>query len=193
MDHRSDAVISMSDATDLIDHFTSRLASAGGQTHRAANPAEAVETLVILAAGVEVVWTSPTVQAQAPMLVQAMVQAGFDVRVDGDPTSVRDQPLGLTVARHTIAETGSSLLVEPSLAERSVSLMTQTLIVLCRTSDLLIGLDEAAPVLRDVSALGSSYATLVTGPSRTADIERQLTVGVQGPAVFHVILVDVLE
>lgn len=183
----------MNETTDLIDHFTSRLASAGGLTHRAANSADAVEAIVSLAAGVEVVWTSPTVKAQAPMLVRTLMREGFVVRVDGDPASVRDQPLGLTVARHTLAETGSSLLVEPSLTERSVSLMTQTLIVLCRTSDLLIGLDEVAPVLRDVSALGSSYATLVTGPSRTADIERQLTVGVQGPAVFHVIFVDVLE
>jgi L-lactate dehydrogenase complex protein LldG len=54
----------------------------------------------------------------------------------------------------------------------------------------LPGLDETATVLREVSRDGASYATLVTGPSRTADIERQLTVGVQGPAEFHVVFVD---
>jgi L-lactate dehydrogenase complex protein LldG len=37
--------------------------------------------------------------------------------------------------------------------------------------------------------VGPSYATFVTGPSRTADIERQLTIGVQGPAAMHVVFV----
>ncbi|MDQ3413285.1 MAG: lactate utilization protein, partial [Chloroflexota bacterium] len=40
---------------------------------------------------------------------------------------------------------------------------------------------------------GGAYATLVTGPSRTADIERVLTVGVQGPARLIVLFVDELS
>lgn len=183
----------MTTSTDLLERFTANLASAGGVTHVASTSIEAATTIVSLAAGVDVIWASPTVLQFAPVLFQALLDQGMTVRIDGDPTSVRDQPLGLTVARSTIAETGSSLLIEPTLTERSVSLMTQTLIVLCRIDDLLPGLDEAAPILRDISLLGSSYATLVTGPSRTADIERQLTVGVQGPAVFHAILVDRME
>jgi L-lactate dehydrogenase complex protein LldG len=46
-------------------------------------------------------------------------------------------------------------------------------------------------VLREISRANGSSATLVTGPSRTADIERQLTVGVQGPAEVHVIFVPI--
>jgi L-lactate dehydrogenase complex protein LldG len=41
-------------------------------------------------------------------------------------------------------------------------------------------------------APGGSFATLVTGPSRTADIERVLTVGVQGPGAVMVVFVDEL-
>jgi L-lactate dehydrogenase complex protein LldG len=182
----------MTENFDLVAQFTAKLASAGGTTHHVASPADAAAIITELATGLDIVWASPALAVTAPNLVDELTGRGVNLRFDGDPTAVRDQALGIAVARNAIAETGSSLLVEPTLGERSVSLMTDTLIVLCKTDALLSGLDEVAPVLREVSLDAASYATLVTGPSRTADIERQLTVGVQGPAVFHVILVDEL-
>ena len=66
--------------------------------------------------------------------------------------------------------------------------------MLCPSSRLLPSLDEAAPLLREIAARpGGGYATLVTGPSRTADIERVLTVGVQGPARVAVLFIDDME
>ena len=82
------------------------------------------------------------------------------------------------------------ILHENRLNGRSASLMTERLIVLCSSRDLHPSLDDAARILREIAADGTSYATLVSGPSRTADIERQLTIGVQGPGELHVIVVD---
>ena len=48
-------------------------------------------------------------------------------------------------------------------------------------------LDDAAAWL-EASEGAVSLATLVTGPSRTADIERSLTIGVQGPSDLHVVI-----
>lgn len=175
---------------DLFDLFQTRLASVLGITHRVATSVDAARLIGGIGGNAGTIWASPVVQQQAPVLAAAIDAGGIAIRFDGDPTSVRDQPLGLTIARNAIAETGSCLLVEPTLTERAVSLMTQTLIVLCPTAGLLPRLDEAATVLREASLDQATYATLVTGPSRTADIERQLTVGVQGPAVFHVVFVD---
>ena len=50
------------------------------------------------------------------------------------------------------------------------------------------GLNEAAALLRELERAGHRYVSLVTGPSRTADIERVLTIGVQGPKALHIIV-----
>ena len=175
-----------------IDLFTARLTAVGGQVSTAFDLVSAAERISELARekGTKQVWISTEVRQRASNLVAALQRLGISCQVPSDPAEVRDQPLGIAVAEATIAETGTSILAEPRVESRSVTLMTECLVVLCARANLLPTLDEAAPVLRRISAHGASYATFVTGPSRTADIERQLTVGVQGPGEFHVILID---
>lgn len=185
MDHRRDTV------TDLFTTFSTNLAAAGGIAHRVDAIADAVTTISAIPGHDPggVIWVSSRLREARPDLIGGLTGAGYDLRVPDDPAAVRDQPIGLTVARIGIAETGSLLLHEPEVADRSVSLMTNLLIVICPLDALVPSLDEAAGVLREISTNGSSYATFVTGPSRTADIERQLTIGVQGPAAMHVVFV----
>jgi L-lactate dehydrogenase complex protein LldG len=179
---------------DLIDLFTRRLTAVGGHVQRAADAAGAAGVIGALAAEPgTTAWVSADLLDRAPGVTSALQAAGISVRQPEDPADVRDQPLGVAIAEGAVAETGSVIMVEPRIAQRAVTLMTEALVVLCPTAALLPSLDEAAPVLRAISAEGASYATLVTGPSRTADIERQLTVGVQGPGVYHVVLVDALD
>jgi L-lactate dehydrogenase complex protein LldG len=75
-----------------------------------------------------------------------------------------------------------------------VGLLTIAHITVVRSSDLVPSLSEASIALREVALRpGGGYASLVTGPSRTADIEMSLTVGVQGPARVFIIFVDELS
>lgn len=128
-----------------------------------------------------------------PGLPYTLQTHGLTVRTNSSPETTRDQPWGLTTARAAIAETGSVILVERELDRRSVSLMTNKLIVICPIAELHASLDDAARILREIGREAGSYATLVSGPSRTADIERQLTIGVQGPGELHVIFVDTAD
>lgn len=164
--------------------FRERLDAAGGRATAATSLDDVVTAIAQVS---DAGWIAEQATALLPTLAGALAASGVTARSPDDIAAVRDAPLGVTAARLAIAETGSVLLHENELAGRSVSLMTQHLVVLCPASALVPSLDDAAPVLREIARTGPSYATFVTGPSRTADIERELAVGVQGPGVLHVI------
>ena len=95
--------------------------------------------------------------------------------------SIADRAVGITQARLAVAETGSVLLIEPAPIDRAVSLLTKHLIVAVAEQDIVDDLADGFRWLAE-QPHAASYATFVTGPSRTADIERSLTIGVQGPS-----------
>jgi len=122
-----------------------------------------------------------------------LISAGLHVRPPASPAETRDASLGLSMGRLAIAETGSVLLSEPTLEDRSVGMLTLAHATICPTAALVASLDDAAPVIRELALTSSgsgAFSTLVTGPSRTADIERVLTVGVQGPGKVMTLFVD---
>jgi len=90
-----------------------------------------------------------------------------------------------------IAETGT--LVLPSGPERpnTLNLLAETEIVVLRASRIVGAYEEAWDRLRAESG-GRMPRTvmLVTGPSRSADIEQALELGAHGPRRLHVVLVD---
>jgi len=179
-------------AIELLTLFTDRLEAAGGNVAQAATQADLASIIQDIAereglSPESSIWMSRPLRDAAPELGPALAASGHRVAVPENPGMVRVQPVGLAIARAAIAETGSVILVEPEVADRAVTLMTQTVIVACPLAVLLPSLDEAATVLREISGHGPSYVTFVTGPSRTADIERELTVGVQGPGRLHVV------
>lgn len=173
---------------DTFEDFRGVLSAAAGNARRCTR-SELVATLADIAPDATI-WTTPAFDAPWPGLAEELVQGNFTVRTDSSPENTRDQPWGLTNARAAIVESGSVILHEDRLDDRSVSLMTSRLIVLCPLDQLYPSLDDAAKLLREIASNGSSYATFVSGPSRTADIERQLTIGVQGPGELHVVFVE---
>ncbi len=100
---------------------------------------------------------------------------------------IADRAVGIVRAALAVAETGSVLLVEPDPVDRYVSLLTRHLIVVVREEQIVATLAEAFEWLAS-QPRAAAYATFVTGPSRTADIERSLTIGVQGPSRLTVAL-----
>ncbi len=181
--------------TDLYTRFQQRLSSAGGESHQVGRLAEAATLIAAhpaLGAGELVV---PPHFGQHPgwgAILPLLRSKGIIIREAGSPASVADAPAGLSGAELAIAETGSVLLADNTLEARIVSMLTLAHFVLVGEDKLVPMLDDAAPILQQFARVGSEqrrYLSFVTGPSRTADIERTLTIGVQGPKTLCVILV----
>lgn len=176
----------------LVALFTERLQAVGGHVHVVTGAETAARAIQAIDSGRSsgMAWVSPELATRAPDVVSWLAYLGIAAPVPTDPAAVRDQPLGIALAEGAIAETGSAILSEPRVEGRSITLMTNTLVILCARDMLLPSIDEASAVLRRIAADGASYATFLTGPSRTADIELSLTIGVQGPARVVVLFVD---
>jgi L-lactate dehydrogenase complex protein LldG len=89
-----------------------------------------------------------------------------------------------------IAETGT--LMFPSAPERPATLnvLTDTEIVVLRASRVVGAYEEAWDLLRAEIGAMPRNVMLVTGPSRSADIEQALELGAHGPRRLHVVLID---
>ena len=177
----------------LLDEFREKSEPLGGTVLRVASDAAAAQAVADWAQSLEadsVIVASEVTQGM-PGIGMALTSAGLQVRPPALPAETRDAPLGLSMGRLAIAETGSVLLLEPSLEDRSIGMLTLAQATICPIAALVASLDDAAPLIRELSlAKGGAFSTLVTGPSRTADIERVLTVGVQGPGKVMTLFVD---
>ena len=89
-----------------------------------------------------------------------------------------------------IAETGTLML--PSAPERptTLNLLADTEIVVLRSSRLVGAYEEAWDLLRAEMGGMPRNVMLVTGPSRSADIEQTLELGAHGPRQLHVVLIE---
>jgi L-lactate dehydrogenase complex protein LldG len=99
--------------------------------------------------------------------------------------------VGLTSAFAGIAETGSLMLVSSAAHPVTLDLLVETLVVVLREDRIVGCYEEGFSMLR--RALGAKpwprTVMLVTGPSRSADIEQKIQYGAHGPRRLHVLLV----
>jgi L-lactate dehydrogenase complex protein LldG len=124
-----------------------------------------------------------------PAFVEAFRQAGLSEVTKGVLLPTRRADGGLSVGRLGVAETGSVLL-HSSSDDRRAELCVDVHVVLLEANVVVPTLDVAFSELRRISSAPPAYATFVSGPSRSADIERALTVGIHGPRELHVLLLD---
>ena len=98
--------------------------------------------------------------------------------------------VGVARAAKGIAQTGTCIVVADDEKLRLETMLPEVSVVLLNRADILPDLPSAAPFLRAEQTQGrASYISFITGPSRTADIERVSAIGVHGPLELHIVLI----
>ncbi len=100
-----------------------------------------------------------------------------------------DAELGLSEVDMAIAETGTLAQDSTALDQRLVSTLPPVHVALVRIDRQVDKFVDAVDYFNEQDLM-PGYIAFISGPSRTADIERVLTIGVHGPEQLHIIFVD---
>ncbi len=102
--------------------------------------------------------------------------------------------VGVAWALAGLADTGTCVVQSTDEDVRLATMLPETSVILVRGSQILPSLEASGKLLHDLfSGDGSSFVAFISGPSRTADIERVLTLGVHGPLALHAVLINDVE
>lgn len=176
-------------ADDLVQAFGSALAANKGEITVVQSLAEALDALGDLLEGLKA--TRIVVNGDAPVSASALAgrwpEREWLAVADASEikTACASADVGLSGASAALAATGTVIVESGPGKSRAATLLPPVHIVLLPQSALLP--DIHAWMARDVH-LVPSMATLVSGPSKTADIEQVMAVGVHGPCRLIVIL-----
>jgi L-lactate dehydrogenase complex protein LldG len=134
---------------------------------------------------------APDVDRYRDDIEDGLLQAFADVVRPADPAQWREAAaaadMGITSAACGVVATGSVLIVPGPDCPRVASLLPSTHLVILPVARLVPGLEEAMAAVAAVAGT-SSAPVLVTGPSRTSDIEMATVYGVHGPKELRVLL-----
>ncbi|HZP90062.1 MAG TPA: lactate utilization protein [Actinomycetota bacterium] len=174
-------------ATGLIfERFAEALAGVGGQA-RLVGRGELPEAVAAVARGSDGAAVHDLGEL-GQLVEQGLARAGCSVLPPGDA----EADLGITSAILGVAATGS-VLVSSAQGHRATALLPPTHLVLLPADRLVPGFGELCTRLEELCRPGRrtpSSLVLVTGPSRTSDIEMTPVLGVHGPGQVIVLVIS---
>jgi len=110
------------------------------------------------------------------------------VAVDVRPT-VGDDALGITGCFCAIAETGTLVFASSADSPSATFLLPETHVAVVHAAQVVAGMEDAFARLREERTEMPRALNLVSGPSRTGDIEQTIVLGAHGPRRVHIVVV----
>jgi len=188
-------VVRLEPDEDLVARFISEVERAKGRVYRAVGENEALDIvkhlLVTCAVRRAVMWDESHVPLRG---LSALLAALGIERVRGSNEAVASAEAGITGVDWALAATGTLVLRSGPGRPRMASLLPPLHIALLTEAHILPRLEDylAAQRATHFSIFRrSSNVTLITGSSRTSDIEMHPVFGVHGPLELHVVLLKV--
>lgn len=180
---------------DLIELFRNRAQLVNTVVHGPMARHSVPRAVAGVAAGHEIETFATWDDLPAPGVASALAAEGWhrahhDAADDGgfDRTPMADVDFGVTGSSAGLAESGSVVLRHHSGRSRLVSALPAVHVALVRVDRIYKSLSDWARLYPDALE-GTANLVIVTGPSRTADIEQHLNLGVHGPKHVHVVLI----
>jgi L-lactate dehydrogenase complex protein LldG len=181
VDFESPVYKPMNDTSDV--NFAQEFTKVGGVFIYCENEAEVVSTLSALSTECE--WNN--VYCTEPEFQYMLTQAA--VPFESDEESLRDIKVGITGCEFVIARLGSIMV--SSRNSRRLNVYPETHVVIAYVNQLVDDLKDAFEAIQaKYSGMLPSMISVITGPSRTADIEKTLVMGAHGPRELFLILVE---
>jgi L-lactate dehydrogenase complex protein LldG len=184
---------------DPLARFCTELEAVGGVAHRVRDPAELERVLchelvrfgatrIVTAARHElsafaVDWLWQALDARA--VNDALLSDDLELR-----TIMAAAQVGITAVDFALADTGSLVVSARPGAPRGLSLLPALHVALVLGGQVVADLDHALRQYAAAAAGLPSAIHVITGPSRTSDIENDLTIGVHGPAAVLAIVLE---
>jgi L-lactate dehydrogenase complex protein LldG len=180
--------IPLSDRNLYADLFVQKFENLGGKSFRVRNTSAVVPAIAELLVQKSAVASNSPFLRKCGITGLAQVHAGFTQRDDlKEACAAAD--IGITSVDYALSATGSFVLLSSPNEARLVSLLPPAHIAIFPRSRILANLDELLSILPRPADQTSSMV-LITGPSRTADIEQILVRGVHGPGEIYAVIVD---
>jgi L-lactate dehydrogenase complex protein LldG len=171
-----------------IQTFVQRFEKLAGKAFVVQHVDAVVPQLLSLLDGKRVVASNAPFLDACGITALPQVQSGFTNR-DALREACAAADIGITSADYALAETGTLVMLSSRQEARLVSLLPPLHVAIVPRSRILANLDELLNLLPKPADQSSSMV-LITGPSRTADIEQILVRGVHGPGEIYAVIVE---
>jgi L-lactate dehydrogenase complex protein LldG len=180
--------VPQTDRSACVDLFVQKFETLGGKAFRVRDASGVVPAIAPLLAQKSAVASNAPFLRKCGVTGLAQVHTGFTDR-EQLKEACATCDIGITSADHALAATGSLVMLASANEARLVSLLPPIHIAIFPRSRILANLDELLSLLPRPADQSSSMV-LITGPSRTADIEQILVRGVHGPGEIYAVIVD---
>ena len=182
-------------ANQTIQEFAKQVEAVSGLVHRVSGREEAFALAVDICheAGGRLLAAVGWERDDLRDIVALCAAKGLELVSENLRPRANDIHTALTPAHFGAAATGSLVLDSSSEDLRLATMLSEVHVALLDTDNIRPDLEGLNPELAGLMANGPDYLAFITGASRTADIERVLTIGVHGPAELHVVLLEGAE